>query len=81
MSRDSERPPLKSTNTSGSDTTPYDDVDDFQDVDGRRINPTKLVTFLKKTFNEGNYEVHRIHDIYSVRAPRRLSIDELQLCM
>ncbi|KAM0420962.1 hypothetical protein ACHAPT_011205 [Fusarium lateritium] len=82
MSRDAEPNPLKKTSTGDSDASSlYDDIDDFQDVDGRRIDPTKLVTLLKKTFNEGNYEVHRIHNIYSVRAPRRLSVDELQWCM
>ncbi|KAM5372141.1 hypothetical protein ACJZ2D_007674 [Fusarium nematophilum] len=72
---------VKTSTKGGLYDLPFDDFDNTQDVDGRRINPTKLVTLLKKTFNDGNYEVHRIHDVYSVRAPRRLSVDELQWCM
>ncbi|KAF5010280.1 hypothetical protein FDECE_3565 [Fusarium decemcellulare] len=58
-----------------------DDGGRYQDLDGRSINPTKLVTLLRRTFDDGSYEVHMIHDIYSIRTPRELSRAELQACM
>jgi hypothetical protein len=34
------------------------DIDSFQDIGGRSINPTKLATLLGATFGVGAYEIH-----------------------
>ncbi|RSL62412.1 hypothetical protein CEP53_004788 [Fusarium sp. AF-6] len=51
-------------------TTPLEPAE-FQDVDRRNIDVKKLVSLLRNKFDRGTYELHMVHDVFSVRAPRR----------
>ncbi|RMJ16223.1 hypothetical protein BHE90_006398 [Fusarium euwallaceae] len=53
---------------------------EFQDVDRRNIDVKKLVSLLRNKFDHGTYELHMVHDVFSLRAPRRLSVDEIEWC-
>ncbi|EWY89783.1 hypothetical protein FOPG_16210 [Fusarium oxysporum f. sp. conglutinans race 2 54008] len=55
-------------------------IGEFQDFDKENINPGKLVSLLRKMFDEGTYELHMVHDVLSVRAPRPLSTAEVNCC-
>ncbi|KAI0107823.1 hypothetical protein GGR51DRAFT_142656 [Nemania sp. FL0031] len=52
---------------------------DYQDIVGRNIQLEKLKALLTRKFKD-DYEIHMIHNIYSVRAPERLSQNEIESC-
>jgi len=56
------------------DEAPVDDHDDFQELPNPRVNLTKLSAILRSKFGIGKYEIHLMHDVYSIRAPGRLSL-------
>ncbi|KAI3532836.1 hypothetical protein CSPX01_13171 [Colletotrichum filicis] len=51
-----------------------------QDISARDINPKKLKSLLEDRFASGSYNVHMMHNVYSIRAPRRLSVIEIAQC-
>ncbi|KAK1635548.1 hypothetical protein BDP81DRAFT_429868 [Colletotrichum phormii] len=51
-----------------------------QDISARVINPAKLTSLLKDKFGGGSYNVHMMHNVYTIRAPRRLSVTEIAQC-
>lgn len=64
LSSNSER--MSKTGKSGAETTlqlasgaiANLDIDSFQDIGGRSINPAKLAALLKNKFGAGKYEIH-----------------------
>ncbi|KAI0458010.1 hypothetical protein F5B21DRAFT_462567, partial [Xylaria acuta] len=52
----------------------------FQDIRRGDIDPEKLVALLRRRFGAGRYEIYTIHNVYSVRAPERLSQNDIELC-
>lgn len=51
-----------------------------QDVCVGNINPVKLAEKLQSTFGPGSFEVHMMHNVYCIRAPRDLLPHELSEC-
>ncbi|KAK4443013.1 hypothetical protein QBC34DRAFT_259571, partial [Podospora aff. communis PSN243] len=51
-----------------------------QELPARGTNPLKLVAFLRTQFGVGQYRVSMIRSVYSIRTPRRLSLDEIAQC-
>ncbi|KAF2500444.1 hypothetical protein BU16DRAFT_556912 [Lophium mytilinum] len=59
---------------------PRHDREPEQDVCVGKINPVKLVEKLQSAFGPGSFEVHMMHNVYCIRAPRDLLPDELSEC-
>ncbi|KAH8766119.1 hypothetical protein F5883DRAFT_556568 [Diaporthe sp. PMI_573] len=51
-----------------------------QDIAVRQIHPRKLSTLLKSRFGPGEYEICVVQNVYSIRAPGRLSLDDIMRC-
>ncbi|PMD13099.1 hypothetical protein NA56DRAFT_756056 [Hyaloscypha hepaticicola] len=51
-----------------------------QDISGRNISPVKLIAMLRTKFGIGAYEIQMTRNVYSIRAPRRLSLNEIVAC-
>ncbi|KAI0103825.1 hypothetical protein GGR51DRAFT_523570 [Nemania sp. FL0031] len=51
-----------------------------QDISGRSISSTKLVQMLINTFGAGAYDVHVAHNSFCIKAPRKLTTDEIAEC-
>ncbi|KAK3369773.1 hypothetical protein B0T24DRAFT_633249 [Lasiosphaeria ovina] len=56
------------------------DISAFQDIYDRNINPLRLLRLLREKHGAGNYEIYRIHEVYSIRAPEQLSKHDIELC-
>ncbi|KAF1845547.1 uncharacterized protein K460DRAFT_416794 [Cucurbitaria berberidis CBS 394.84] len=52
---------------------------DVQTISVGNINPVQLVKNLELKFPSG-FEVQIMHNVYSIRAPRRLSLSEIEEC-
>lgn len=52
----------------------------FQDIWEKDINAEKLVALLRRKFGANGYELYIIHSVYSIRAPEKLSQEEIELC-
>ncbi|KAI8952461.1 hypothetical protein F4801DRAFT_540887 [Xylaria longipes] len=55
-------------------------IPSFQDIRRGNIDPEKLVALLRRRFGAGRYEIYTIHNVFSVRAPERLSQNDIELC-
>jgi len=51
-----------------------EDDSDYQDIPGHKVNPTKLAAMLRTNFGVGSYTINVMYNMYSVKAPRRLSL-------
>ncbi|KAI0420560.1 hypothetical protein F5X98DRAFT_371528 [Xylaria grammica] len=52
----------------------------FQDIEKRKVKSDKLMALLTRKFGAGGYEIYTVHDVYSIRAPEKLSQDEIESC-
>ncbi len=64
------RQPPHHTNTQSTTA----DASPFQDLAGHRISLDKLSEKLQSKYGAGAYEIYLMHDVYSVKAPGRLSV-------
>ncbi|OBS23297.1 hypothetical protein FPOA_03848 [Fusarium poae] len=55
------------------------DKSSTQEIAGRNMDPMKLLAMLRIKFADA-YEVQMMHNTYSIKAPRRLSIGEIAQC-
>ncbi|GAP89951.1 hypothetical protein SAMD00023353_4400590 [Rosellinia necatrix] len=56
------------------------DACSFQDIRKSKVDPGKLVALLRTKFGAGGYEIYTVHNVYTIRAPEKLSEDDLALC-
>ncbi|PMD50656.1 uncharacterized protein K444DRAFT_638002 [Hyaloscypha bicolor E] len=56
------------------------DLASAQELTARNVNPMKLVTLLRVRFGIGRYEIQRMRNVYNIRTPRRLSVEEIARC-
>ncbi|KAI1121968.1 hypothetical protein F5Y10DRAFT_255131 [Nemania abortiva] len=51
-----------------------------QDIAGRYISSAKLVQMLRNKFAAGSYDIHVAHNSFCIKAPRKLTTDEIAEC-
>ncbi|KAI1149226.1 hypothetical protein F4825DRAFT_431195 [Nemania diffusa] len=51
-----------------------------QDISGRYISSSKLVHMLRNKFGPDAYDVHVAHNSFCIKAPRKLTTDEIAEC-
>ncbi|KAI0439231.1 hypothetical protein F4803DRAFT_554295 [Xylaria telfairii] len=74
-------PAQTQTQNAQNPTSPLEiDISSFQDIKKAKIDPEKLVALLRRRFGAGRYEIYTIHNVYSIRAPERLSQNDIELC-
>ncbi|KAI1739893.1 hypothetical protein F4680DRAFT_420501 [Xylaria scruposa] len=56
----------------------YDDY--TQDFPAKNINPVKLISVLSARFGLGGYDVWMMQNRFYIKAPRKLSVDEIGQC-
>ncbi|KAK0621006.1 hypothetical protein B0T14DRAFT_241251 [Immersiella caudata] len=63
-----------------ANTRAYTAAADSQDLPDYRISLDKLTEKLRSKFGAGAYEIFLMHDVYTVKAPGRLSATEIAEC-